>query len=63
MIEKNKILLEVIISPIPSKRIELSQTIEFLMESLKKVCSNFKINETENNITLTAEMKNKEQLK
>ena len=62
MIEKNKILLEVIINPIPRKRIELLQTLKGLLANLKKICSNFNIKETNENIRLIAEMKSEEQL-
>ncbi len=62
MIEENKMLLEIIINPIPQKRIELSQTFEALLENLKKLCSSLKIQETKDTITLTIEMKNEEQL-
>ena len=62
MIEDNKILLELIISPIPQKRIELSQTFEHLLENLKKLCSSLQIIETGDKITLTIEIKDEAQL-
>jgi len=62
MIEKKKMLLEIIIDPIPKKRIELSQTFESLLEDLKTLCSSLKIKETKDTITLMIEMKNEEQL-
>ena len=62
MSKKGKMLLEIIIIPIPQKRIELSQTFESLLENLKKLCCNLKIKETKDKIILFIEIKNKEQL-
>ncbi len=62
MIKDNKMILEVIISPIPRKRVELLQTFESLLENIKKLCTDCKIKETNKQIILSAEMKSEEQL-
>ena len=55
-------LLEIIITPLPQKRVELNQSIDSLQGKLRQCCSNLEIARTENTISLIAKLENQEQL-
>jgi len=55
-------LLEIAITPSPEKHVELIQTLNSLLGNLQEYSSIFNIAKTENNISVTAELKNQEQL-
>jgi len=55
-------LLEIAITPSPEKQVELIQTLNSLLGNLQQYSSNFNIAKTENTISVTAELKNQEQL-
>ena len=56
-------LLEIIITPIHEKRVELNQSMDSLQDKLQQCCLNLEIVKTKNTISLIAELENEEQLK
>jgi len=56
-------MLEIIVTPIPEKCIELNQTFYSLVGSLQQVFSNFKTENTENSISFSVELENEAHLK
>jgi len=56
-------LLEIIVTTIPEKHIELIQTINSLLGSMQQFSSNFNITKTGNTISLMAELENEAHLK
>ena len=53
---KNITLLEINIIPIPEKRVEINQSIVLLLGNMQQYCSNYKIVDNENSISLVAEL-------
>ena len=56
-------LLEIVISPLPEKHMELIQTLNSLLGELQQYSSNFSIKKTGNVVNLKLELENQEQLK
>ena len=56
-------LLEIVITPLPEKHMELIQTLNSLLGELQQYSSNFSIKKTGNVVNLKLELENQEQLK